>query len=91
MQQDATQSPVHVSIHAYELAVKQNWSRYEDDAREIAQETGGHYTPLGLQGNELDRYLWAGMVLPFEEIDILQWWKQYEKNFLILSKFTRDV
>ena len=29
--------------------------------------------------------------MPFEEIDVLQWWKQHEKDFLVLSKFTRDV
>ena len=31
------------------------------------------------------------MVMPFEEIDILQWWKQHKKDFLILSKFAHDV
>ena len=31
------------------------------------------------------------MVMLFEEIDILQWWKQHEKDFPVLSKFARDV
>ena len=31
------------------------------------------------------------MVMPFEEIDVLQWWKQHEKDFPVLSKFARDV
>ena len=29
--------------------------------------------------------------MPFEEIDVLQWWKQHEKDFPVLCKFTRDV
>ena len=29
--------------------------------------------------------------MPFEEIDVLQWWEQHEKDFSVLSKFARDV
>ena len=90
-QQDATQSPVHIPVQAFESPVKRNWSRYEDDAREAAQQSGVHYTPPGSQGDELERYLRTGMVMPFEEIDVLQWWKQHEKDFPVLSKFARDV
>ena len=36
---DETQSPVHVPVHAFESPVKRNWSRYEDDTREVAEET----------------------------------------------------
>ena len=66
-QVDARQSPVHIPIHAFESPMKQNWSTYEDDAQEAVQEAGGHHTPPGSQGDELDTYLRTGMV-----IDILQ-------------------
>ena len=46
---------------------------------------------MGLQEDELDVYLRIGMVMSFEEIDVLQWWKQHMKDFSILSKFTRYV
>ena len=75
------QSPVHVSVHAFESLVKRNQSRYEDDARKAVAEAGGNYTPLESQSDELKTYLDTIMVLPSEGIDILQWWKQHENNF----------
>ena len=65
------QSPVHVPVHAFESPIKRNWLRYEDDAREAAQEAGAYYTPPGSQRDELERYLRTGMVMPFKEIDVL--------------------
>ena len=73
MQQDAMQLPIHVPVHVFESPVKRNWSRYEDDTREAAHEAGGQYTPPRSQGDELDRYLRTGMVMPFEENDVLRW------------------
>ena len=62
---------VHVSVHAFESSVKRNWSRYEDNTKEVVAEAECLYSLSRSPSDELETHLNTRMVLPSEEIDIL--------------------
>ena len=74
---EETQSPErNVLFDAFESLVKRTYLDYEDDARQIAEATGGHFTPVGSQTDDVDRYLGSRLVaLSQVSLDVLKWWK----------------
>ena len=72
---DETQSPEqNVPFHAFESPVKRTYLDYEDDARQIAEATRGHYTPIGSQTDDVDRYLGSRLVASSQvSLDVLKW------------------
>ena len=60
--------------------------------RQVANATGGHFTPVGSQTDDVDRYLGSRLVASSQvSLDVLKWWKDNQYEFLILSIFARDV
>ena len=49
-----TQSPEHVPFQAFESPVKQTYMNYEDDVRQVAEATGGHFSQVGSQTDEVE-------------------------------------
>ena len=90
---EETQSPDRdAPFHAFESPVKRTYLDYEDDARQVAEATGGHFTPVGSQTDDVDRYLGSRLVASSQvSLDILKWWKGNQSEFPILSIFARDV
>ena len=54
---EQTQSPNQTTFQAFESHVKRTYLDYEDDTREVAEATGGHWTPTSSQANNIDKYL----------------------------------
>ena len=90
---DETQSPDrNIPFHVFESLVKRTYLDYEDDARQVAEATGGHFTPVGSQIDDVDRYLGSRLVASSQvSLDVLKWWKDNQSEFPILSIFARDV
>ena len=59
---DAMQSPDQTAFQAFESPMKMTYLDYEDDAREVAKATGGHWTPTSSQANDIDKYLGSRLV-----------------------------
>ena len=72
--------------------MKRTYLDYEDDALQVAEATGGHFTPVGSQTDDIDRYLGSRLVASSQvSLDVLKWWKDNQSEFPILSIFARDV
>ena len=57
-----TQSPEYVLFQAFESPVKQTYMNYEDDVRQVAEATGGHFNPVGSQTDKVEKYLGSRLV-----------------------------
>ena len=90
---DETQSSDrNVLFHVFESPVKRTYLDYEDDVRQVAEATGGHFTPVDSQTDDVDRYLGSKLVASSQvSLDVLKWWKDNQTEFPILSIFARDV
>ena len=89
---EETQSPVQTAFQAFESPVKRTYLDYEDDAREVAEATGGHWTPTSSQANDVDKYLGSRLVSSHQvSLDVLKWWKDNQLEFPILSILARDI
>ena len=72
--------------------MKRTYLDYEDDARQVAEVMGGHFTPVDSQMDEVKRYLGYRLVASSQvSLDILKWWKNNQSEFPILSIFAQDV
>ena len=71
---DETQSPDRdVPFHAFESPVKHTYLDYEDNVRQIADVIGGHFTPVGSQTDDVDRYLGSRLVASSQvSLDVLK-------------------
>ena len=74
---DETQSSDrNVPFHVFESSVKPMYLDYEDNTRQVVEATGGHFTPIGSQTDDIDRYLGSRLVASSQvSLDILKWWK----------------
>ena len=89
---DATQSPDQTVFQVFESPVKRTYLDYEDDAREVAEATGSHWTLTLSQANDIDKYLGSRLVSSHQvSLDVLKWWKDNQVEFPILSVFARDI
>ena len=56
------QSPEHTAFQAFKSQVKMTYFDYEEDAKEMVEMTGDHWTLMSPQADDLDKYLGAGLV-----------------------------
>ena len=70
-----TQSPDrNVPFHAFKSPVKHTYLDYENDTRQVVEATGGHFTPVGSQTDDVDRYLGSRLVVLSQvSLDVLKW------------------